>query len=118
MPPSIARHDITTALGASPPSRISSQPRHHNRVGRQSALEDLVPAHERAPVRREKLVHAAREVALQLVFILETELADPGLRQRARLPLRLRRLVAADMDPRSEERRVGKECRSRWSPYH
>ena len=27
-----------------------------------------------------------------------------------------------DMDgrevPRSEERRVGKECRSRWSPYH
>src|SRR2546422_1819296 len=23
-----------------------------------------------------------------------------------------------DFDPRSEERRVGKECRSRWSPYH
>ena len=22
------------------------------------------------------------------------------------------------MDLRSEERRVGKECRSRWSPYH
>ena len=22
------------------------------------------------------------------------------------------------MDARSEERRVGKECRSRWSPYH
>ena len=22
------------------------------------------------------------------------------------------------MDSRSEERRVGKECRSRWSPYH
>ena len=21
-------------------------------------------------------------------------------------------------NPRSEERRVGKECRSRWSPYH
>src|SRR2546429_2289904 len=21
-------------------------------------------------------------------------------------------------EPRSEERRVGKECRSRWSPYH
>ena len=25
---------------------------------------------------------------------------------------------AITMDPRSEERRVGKECRSRWSPYH
>src|SRR3989440_12811466 len=24
----------------------------------------------------------------------------------------------ADADGRSEERRVGKECRSRWSPYH
>ena len=23
-----------------------------------------------------------------------------------------------DHDVRSEERRVGKECRSRWSPYH
>ena len=27
--------------------------------------------------------------------------------------------VGLDMvNPRSEERRVGKECRSRWSPYH
>ena len=27
--------------------------------------------------------------------------------------------VTADAtDDRSEERRVGKECRSRWSPYH
>ena len=27
-------------------------------------------------------------------------------------------LVPLIMDTRSEERRVGKECRSRWSPYH
>ena len=28
-------------------------------------------------------------------------------------------VVVAQDDPlRSEERRVGKECRSRWSPYH
>ena len=25
---------------------------------------------------------------------------------------------ASAWEPRSEERRVGKECRSRWSPYH
>ena len=25
---------------------------------------------------------------------------------------------ASNKDFRSEERRVGKECRSRWSPYH
>ena len=26
--------------------------------------------------------------------------------------------LGLDWDARSEERRVGKECRSRWSPYH
>ena len=32
-----------------------------------------------------------------------------------------KRVCIIDADPqanRSEERRVGKECRSRWSPYH
>ena len=28
------------------------------------------------------------------------------------------RIEVAEYDLRSEERRVGKECRSRWSPYH
>ena len=27
-------------------------------------------------------------------------------------------VVKRAVDVRSEERRVGKECRSRWSPYH
>ena len=34
---------------------------------------------------------------------------------------RMRRAFLAENNPmllRSEERRVGKECRSRWSPYH
>ena len=26
--------------------------------------------------------------------------------------------IIVEKIPRSEERRVGKECRSRWSPYH
>ena len=29
-----------------------------------------------------------------------------------------RRLLPMNCISRSEERRVGKECRSRWSPYH
>src|SRR2546430_2864219 len=34
-------------------------------------------------------------------------------------PLKLfHRQLQQQVDPRSEERRVGKECRSRWSPYH
>ena len=27
-------------------------------------------------------------------------------------------LTKVETETRSEERRVGKECRSRWSPYH
>src|SRR2546430_16133048 len=40
----------------------------------------------------------------------------PGLRNAARSMAAIYDLKRAD--PRSEERRVGKECRSRWSPYH
>src|SRR3712207_9529437 len=36
-------------------------------------------------------------------FIIASHLVDEGV---------------IDLDERSEERRVGKECRSRWSPYH
>src|SRR5256885_11131809 len=35
---------------------------------------------------------------------------------RARVPRRDDAVLAGE--DRSEERRVGKECRSRWSPYH
>src|ERR1017187_6405707 len=36
-----------------------------------------------------------------------------------RIPRKTLVLAKADIpDNRSEERRVGKECRSRWSPYH
>ena len=28
------------------------------------------------------------------------------------------KIVGSTLGERSEERRVGKECRSRWSPYH
>ena len=30
----------------------------------------------------------------------------------------LKKLLSLPSGKRSEERRVGKECRSRWSPYH
>src|SRR2546429_2370675 len=32
--------------------------------------------------------------------------------------LKLVLAIACTLEGRSEERRVGKECRSRWSPYH
>src|SRR5689334_25358901 len=41
-----------------------------------------------------------------------------SLRAVTALELIGERQIIIDCDVRSEERRVGKECRSRWSPYH
>ena len=38
-------------------------------------------------------------------------------RRREKL-LQVQKEISQYTDSRSEERRVGKECRSRWSPYH
>ena len=47
---------------------------------------------------------------LQIVFESQPEVFAHNLETVPRIFKRIR--------PRSEERRVGKECRSRWSPYH
>src|SRR2546427_7106985 len=52
-------------------------------------------------------VDAAAQVGQIRVRSLESKRTNVG-------PITTRRL----RDVRSEERRVGKECRSRWSPYH
>src|SRR6202453_1727043 len=42
----------------------------------------------------------------------------PGLRIATHPRFAPLHLKNSEPDDRSEERRVGKECRSRWSPYH
>src|SRR2546430_16724264 len=46
---------------------------------------------------------------------LKNQPTTQGNRRSERLP---KRHVIFVLTERSEERRVGKECRSRWSPYH
>src|SRR5256885_7671589 len=54
----------------------------------------------------------------EAVQALNIELRDnPGDIQRRTFLFELL-CFAGNFDRRSEERRVGKECRSRWSPYH
>ena len=48
-----------------------------------------------------------------LSTLLAQEVKELNERQKA-----ARRENTPDPGMRSEERRVGKECRSRWSPYH
>jgi len=55
----------------------------------------------------------------QIVFVYEAIESDPGATMVSpRNVVEPRPAVAPPPPPRSEERRVGKECRSRWSPYH
>ena len=44
----------------------------------------------------------------------EDVIVEFGSNKNCRIPMQ----KSAIMQVRSEERRVGKECRSRWSPYH
>src|SRR2546425_13311935 len=63
-----------------------------------------------------------RPVALELATLVEQH--NVGLLKLLRLPVWLETVLAVALLDytlyvwRSEERRVGKECRSRWSPYH
>ena len=61
----------------------------------------------------------SRGLAGSAMGIVGLECAFPLMYKYMVLPgtLTLEKLVAL-MSDRSEERRVGKECRSRWSPYH
>ena len=47
-------------------------------------------------------------------YLMEAKACKLLLKDLERIRAKLRRHI----EKRSEERRVGKECRSRWSPYH
>ena len=58
--------------------------------------------------------------AVRAVFETMSERLVAGLIKsiRAQLPEDPAKYLSLTRPHRSEERRVGKECRSRWSPYH
>ena len=79
-------------------------------------VSSLTPA-QRARVR-------ARTIGF--IFQAFNLIGDLTVFQNVELPLKYRGMRGAErrgavheaLERRSEERRVGKECRSRWSPYH
>src|SRR2546427_7176932 len=75
------------------------------------------PREKLAELARGLVTGAAHEGAVARLFFIQRheDLLDDESRKTARdFRLGLESLIAQ----RSEERRVGKECRSRWSPYH
>src|SRR5256886_9846466 len=75
------------------------------------ALPILSPPEPGLDTRTAKLGHEAKDIA-DLIKRAETA----SERRDKELPAHARKNGAGA--ERSEERRVGKECRSRWSPYH
>src|ERR1035438_7423302 len=68
---------------------------------------DTLPAEQKRP--------------LELAFfsgLTQKEIAEKLNEPIGTIKARIRRGLIKLRDKRSEERRVGKECRSRWSPYH
>src|SRR3712207_9180589 len=63
------------------------------------------------------LVDAPEQLHPALDRVLDRVAVVPSLDAAVALVTRHPRVRAVTVD-RSEERRVGKECRSRWSPYH
>src|SRR3989449_9781733 len=89
--------------------RLAAELHHHS--------ERSLPPHD--------LEHVLQGERLEVQLVRDVEVGRDGLgvavdhdRLEPQLAEREPRPDAAVVELRSEERRVGKECRSRWSPYH
>ena len=52
------------------------------------------------------------------LFAVISVLTGIVIKQQIKLTKAVNYIDSLERDFRSEERRVGQECRSRWSPYH
>ena len=66
----------------------------------------------------QNLWDAAKAVLRGKFIAIQSYLKKQEKSQINNLTLYLKELQKEERTKRSEERRVGKECRSRWSPYH
>src|SRR2546422_617547 len=120
----IARSGASWMTAAS--SRVEASTRIRGSVAtgtwRKTCASSAGPSLQVQPAPCEKRVnriadHLAQKLERQLVTWPADEVEREQRRRGHRVDVgeRVRRGDAAE---RSEERRVGKECRSRWSPYH
>ena len=86
----------------------------NRRWARENGFEDVSHGHRMGALKISEMLGwcDAAGIEMATIYLLSTEnlRRDPG---------ELDTLLEIITDVvRSEERRVGKECRSRWSPYH
>ena len=70
--------------------------------------------HEEQKIRMDLLKKVRKELKLPIAILLDTK----GPEIRTGILEGGQKVYLEEGSRRSEERRVGKECRSRWSPYH
>src|SRR5256885_4155634 len=90
---------------------FSSRRRHTRLQGDWSS--DVCSSDLRKEQRTIEHLPVLKQGALGHVFLADFDQLDVGF-----LDAGPKRQIARHGQDRSEERRVGKECRSRWSPYH
>src|SRR5258707_14353536 len=79
-----------------------------------TARKSASPPRSNRPLKAAEARGAGERFEFTVAFLLGKAEAGFGIAALGRFVADQER----DRRPRSEERRVGKECRSRWSPYH
>ena len=95
-------------------------------LGQGSAWHEIERAASRLPagpdgaptVVMHPLVPAAEAARWQRAAVAALVSIRPGQGYDFVYPMKVLSALGCGTSSRSEERRVGKECRSRWSPYH
>src|SRR5256884_6581027 len=106
--------DQTQRVDVAPGGDLLARQLLRSHVGRRSSAR-LLALDARGNSRQPKIGDADFAVAIaHYVGGLEVAMNDAAFVSRRQPGANL----ACDFRSRSEERRVGKECRSRWSPYH
>ena len=98
------RATIQSSVGAIIEKTVNAPIQQHNGYGEKVG----------EPTTLKAIIGKAAEVYLGVKVNARGEAGGSSRRRRRGAPVSLGGLRAV----RSEERRVGKECRSRWSPYH
>src|SRR2546426_4396404 len=104
-------------------------PRHQDGRGRRRANREAQRAHsDRGTTPGRRMMQEEEQTGVQGLLVPEdvylTSGVHIGTQQKSAdmkpfiYKVRIDGLYVLDIKKRSEERRVGKECRSRWSPYH
>src|SRR2546430_17276538 len=121
----MAERAISTITQAEHHGQNRKHGNEHKEGGQRKHLVDATPSkqqHESHAHAKNNQKHGGRtmkKLATTLsVLIVTLTMSICVLARNAKIETISETIDAGSYNSRSEERRVGKECRSRWSPYH